>query len=195
VIELARCSGWRARKSRNGWSSRSAPQRGRCSCASRRYIEHQARGRQPPLASISPNPKLSGDPTRGCHRIPDVRIKSITTPAGAAVLVALVALALADSRGGPTGGPSSAVVTTGAAHLRIVNYAFVPSTLTVRAGTTITVTNADSTSHTATASSGAFDSGTLKPGQSARFALRKPGTYAYFCQFHAFMTGTIKVVR
>ncbi len=87
------------------------------------------------------------------------------------------------------------MVTAGAVHLRIVNYAFVPGTLTVRAGTTITVTNRDSTAHTATASSGAFDSGTLKPGQSARFALREPGAYVYVCQFHAFMTGTIKVVR
>ena len=110
-------------------------------------------------------------------------------------MVAVVALALADSRGGSTGGTSHVVVSGGAAHLRIVNYAFVPKTLTVRAGTTITVTNNDSTAHTATASSGAFDSGTVKPGQSASFTLRKPGTYSYYCQFHAFMTGTIKVVR
>jgi plastocyanin len=116
-------------------------------------------------------------------------------PAGAAVVFAVVALALGHSRGASSGGPASAVVAAGIAHLRIVNYAFVPQTLTVKAGTTITVTNADGTAHTATAGSGAFDSGTVKPGQSARLTLRKPGTYSYYCQFHAFMHGTIVVVK
>ncbi len=79
--------------------------------------------------------------------------------------------------------------------LRIAGYAFHPETLTVRAGTKIIATNNDATAHTATAKSGAFDSGTLKPGQTRRFTLNKPGVYQYYCQFHAFMTGTIKVVR
>src|SRR5579875_3427381 len=144
---------------------------------------------------ISLGSAVSGDPIDADNRIPGVRIRSLILPAGAAVVVAAVALVLANSRGGSTAGPSPAVVTAGAAHLRIVNYAFVPKTLTVRAGTTITITNADSTAHTATANSGAFDSGTVKPGQSTRFTLGKPGTYSYFCQFHAFMTGTIKVIR
>jgi len=124
-----------------------------------------------------------------------MRIRSLIVPAGAAVVVAVVALAIIHSRGGSAGGSSRPVVSAGAPHLRIVNYAFVPKTLTVKAGTTITITNADSTAHTATADSGAFDSGTLKPGKSAHFTLRKAGTYAYICQFHAFMTGAIKVVR
>jgi plastocyanin len=81
------------------------------------------------------------------------------------------------------------------AHLTIANYAFAPRALTVKAGTSITVKNADQTAHTATARSGAFDSGTLKPGQSARLTFKKPGTYKFYCQFHAFMTGTITVVR
>ena len=65
----------------------------------------------------------------------------------------------------------------------------------MRAGTKVTVTNNDSTAHTATATSGAFDSGTVTPGKSISFTLDKPGVYHYYCQFHAFMTGTIKVVR
>ena len=59
----------------------------------------------------------------------------------------------------------------------------------------ITVTNTDPTAHTATANSGVFDTGTLNQGQSAHLRLTKPGTYLYHCQFHAFMVGTIKVVR
>jgi plastocyanin len=90
---------------------------------------------------------------------------------------------------------TSAVVTGKSARLKISNYAFAPATLTVRVGTKITVTNSDQTAHTVTARSGAFDSGTVNPGQSKSFTVKKPGVYAYYCQFHAFMTGTIKVVK
>ena len=131
-------------------------------------------------------------PSPGSARVPSV--KSLIVPAGAAVVVAVAAVALSQGGGGSARGPSIPVATVNAARLVIVNYAFAPATLTVKAGTTITVKNTDSTEHTATAGSGAFDSGTLKPGQSAHFALKEPGTYTYYCQFHAFMTGTIKVL-
>lgn len=51
----------------------------------------------------------------------------------------------------------------------------------------------DQTAHTATSTAKAFDTGTVGPGASRTVTVRKPGTYAYFCQFHAFMHGTIVV--
>jgi len=122
-----------------------------------------------------------------------VLLKSSILPAGAAAVVAVIALALGTGRGSAGAASSSAVVTGTAVTLKIANYAFAPASLTVRAGTTITVHNGDSTAHTATAGSGAFDSGTLKPGASARFTLKRAGSYTYICQFHAFMAGTIRV--
>jgi plastocyanin len=114
----------------------------------------------------------------------------------------VLAIALAGAAVAGCGGTQPAPRTSGstggstaATSLRIAGYAFHPKTLTVKAGTKVTVTNNDSTAHTATAKSGAFDSGTLKPGQAMRFTLNKPGVYQYYCQFHAFMTGTIKVVK
>jgi plastocyanin len=78
--------------------------------------------------------------------------------------------------------------------ITIADYAFAPAALTVTAGTEIIVTNHDQTAHTATSStSGVFDTGTLKPGASRTVVLTKPGTYTYFCQFHAFMRATIVV--
>jgi plastocyanin len=77
--------------------------------------------------------------------------------------------------------------------LAISGYAFHPATITVAPGAKVTFTNHDKTAHTATSTGSAFDSGTLKPGQSATVTLRKPGTYTYYCQFHAFMRGTIVV--
>jgi plastocyanin len=109
-----------------------------------------------------------------------------------AIALALATLALGGC-GTTRSGTTAAAPTT--PRLRIASYAFHPQTLTVKAGTKIVVTNNDATAHTATAKSGAFDSGTLKPGQTMRFTLNKPGVYQYYCQFHAFMTGTIKVVR
>ena len=32
-------------------------------------------------------------------------------------------------------------------------------------------------------------------GQSKTFTVTKAGVYAYYCQFHAFMSGTLKVVK
>ena len=61
------------------------------------------------------------------------------------------------------------------------------------AGTTLTVTNADSDAHTLTADDGSFDTGTIDPGASATITLDQPGTYTYHCNFHQSMTGTITV--
>jgi plastocyanin len=84
------------------------------------------------------------------------------------------------------------VVAVHAVNVSISNYAFHPATLTVAAGTRITFTNHDQTAHTATASSG-FDTGTVDPGKSATVTFKKPGTYTYYCQFHAFMHGEVIV--
>ncbi len=75
----------------------------------------------------------------------------------------------------------------------ISNYAFHPVSLTVPRGTAIKFVNHDPAPHTATTSSTGFDSGTLKQGQAATVSLTKPGSYAYICQFHAFMHGTVTV--
>jgi plastocyanin len=75
----------------------------------------------------------------------------------------------------------------------ISGYAFHPVSLVVPAGTRVRFVNRDSTAHTATTTSAGFDSGTLKHGQSATLTLARPGTFAYICQFHAFMHGTVTV--
>lgn len=77
--------------------------------------------------------------------------------------------------------------------MAIRNYSYTPATITVKTGTKVTFTNHDQTAHTATSSTPGFDTGTVKPGHSATVDLTKPGTYTYYCQFHAFMRGTIVV--
>jgi plastocyanin len=76
----------------------------------------------------------------------------------------------------------------------ISNYAFHPTTITVAKGAKITFTNHDQTAHTATSTqTGVFDTGTINPGASKTVTFSKPGTYTYYCQFHAFMKATVTV--
>jgi plastocyanin len=68
-----------------------------------------------------------------------------------------------------------------------------PTTITVAPGAKVTFVNRDQTAHTATSNKPAFDTGTVRPGKSSRVTLSKPGKYTYYCQFHAFMHGTVVV--
>jgi plastocyanin len=75
----------------------------------------------------------------------------------------------------------------------IANVAFGPASLTIAVGDTVTWTNSDSMPHTATDEDDRFDSGNLDPGQSFSFTFTAPGTYAYRCDYHSNMAGTIVV--
>lgn len=76
----------------------------------------------------------------------------------------------------------------------IADFHFSPATTTIHVGDTITWSNSGPSSHTATASNGSFNTGILKKGQSASHTFTQPGTYAYVCQIHPFMHGTITVL-
>jgi plastocyanin len=74
----------------------------------------------------------------------------------------------------------------------IVNFSFVPQTVTVNTGDSVRWTNNDSTAHTTT--SGMWDSGILQQGAQFSFTFNSPGSFPYFCSIHSFMTGTITVI-
>ena len=85
---------------------------------------------------------------------------------------------------------------TGGVTVTIADSAFGPSKIEVQAGTTVTWTNNDAVPHTVTsttsddvdsATSGLFDSGTLRPGESFSYTFGKAGDYPYVCTFHASM--------
>ncbi len=78
------------------------------------------------------------------------------------------------------------------AEVEIQDFAYHPHKLHVAKGTKVVFANHDSTTHTAT-SRGAFNTGNLAPGESARFRLKKKGTYRYHCKIHSFMHGKIVV--
>ena len=75
----------------------------------------------------------------------------------------------------------------------IQNFAFEPSTLTVKAGTKVTWVNRDDEPHTATATDKSFNSKTLENGDRFSTEFTTPGTYKYYCALHPKMTGQIIV--
>ncbi len=79
------------------------------------------------------------------------------------------------------------------ASVRIIDFAFSPSSLNVRVGERVTWTNRGMATHTVTANGGLFNSGSLLPGHSFSFTFMSRGTFAYHCQIHMGMTGRITV--
>jgi len=59
---------------------------------------------------------------------------------------------------------------------------FMPGYITVTINTTVIWSNQDSIVHTATSTTGAFDSGDLQPGQQYSYTFTKPGVYLYDCE-------------
>ena len=123
-------------------------------------------------------------------------------PLGALAALVLV-VAVANTPGVPAasgpGPTNSGGSTASSLKISIKNFQYYPSTLTVSPGATITVTNHDGVAHTLTALPGStpqgkFDSGNIAAGQSVTITVpNQPGSYAYYCAIHNYMTGTLVV--
>lgn len=99
--------------------------------------------------------------------------------AGAIAAAGLLALALA--------GPASA----SGGDVTIASFAFTPASVTVSVGDSVTWTNNDGATHTATGSG--FDTGQIAPGASKSVTMTTAGTFTYHCAIHPSMTGTVVV--
>jgi plastocyanin len=80
-----------------------------------------------------------------------------------------------------------------AAEVKIDNFSFSPATLEIKAGTTVTWTNADDIPHTVVSNDKVFKSKALDTDQKFSFTFDKPGTYPYFCSLHPKMTAKVVV--
>lgn len=76
----------------------------------------------------------------------------------------------------------------------IQNFAFVPDTLRVQAGTTVTWTNDDSATHTVTSLDGLFDSGNVAASATYKYTFGTAGTFAYHCTIHSMMKTAVVIV-
>lgn len=89
----------------------------------------------------------------------------------------------------PGAAPASA---NGDNTITIADFAFSGVT-EVPVGTTIVVTNTDSSPHTFTSDDDLFDSGSLRQDDTFEFTFDTAGDFAYHCNFHESMTGMVTV--
>jgi plastocyanin len=124
-------------------------------------------------------------------------MRTVIAAAGAVAAIAFTGCGGDDSSSTTSSGAASTAAAPATAEstdkVQISDFKFVPETITVKTGTEVTWSNSDDTAHTATADDGSFDTGTLDQGDSKGVTFDQPGTFSYFCKFHAFMKGTIEV--
>ena len=79
--------------------------------------------------------------------------------------------------------------------MSISDFKFNPATLTVPVGTTVTWTNEDEEPHTIAAKDGSFRSPGMDTHGNYAYKFTAPGSFAYICSIHPFMTGTVVVTQ
>lgn len=78
--------------------------------------------------------------------------------------------------------------------IEINNFAFSPSTLTIKVGDSVTWINKDSATHTVTSDSGSeLSSSNIASEKSYSHTFNVAGTYNYHCSIHTVMKGIIIV--
>jgi plastocyanin len=104
------------------------------------------------------------------------------------VAIALAAAVLAPAAIFPT-----TFVQAAETEVNIDQFTFYPQRISVKAGTTVTWTNEDDVPHTVASSIKFFKSKTLDTADKFSFTFTTPGTYAYICSVHPYMTGAVVV--
>lgn len=118
---------------------------------------------------------------------------------GTSLVLATGGVALFSDKAGSTeqseaSGPAVSVERTG--RVRITDFKYKPPSVQVKAGSKLTFVNDDKAAHTATSKTpGAFDTGSIKQGQTKTVVLQKAGNFDYYCAFHPFMKAKIQVVN
>lgn len=89
---------------------------------------------------------------------------------------------------------AGATPVVGVTQISIQSFAYQPANIEVSVGTTVTWTNHDAAPHTVTFRQGPMKgSGMLQQGQSFSSTFTSPGTFAYYCAVHPYMTATVTV--
>jgi plastocyanin len=79
------------------------------------------------------------------------------------------------------------------------NECYIPYSVTISKGDTISWSNEDTAAHTVTSGSpangpdGKFDSSLIMAGSDYKFTFEQTGSYDYFCMVHPWMIGTVQV--
>ncbi|HST70435.1 MAG TPA: plastocyanin/azurin family copper-binding protein [Solirubrobacterales bacterium] len=77
----------------------------------------------------------------------------------------------------------------------IVEFTYQPDPVVVGVGGKVIWQNQDAAPHTATADDDSWDTGTIEKGKIGSETFKEAGTFAYFCEIHPDMRGTVEVVE
>ena len=111
----------------------------------------------------------------------------------AAVLLAMLGIGVAGPGAATihfSRGAQQKVQTT---EVKIDNFSFGPTEITVPVGTTVTWTNHDDIPHTVVSTDKVFKSKVLDTDEKFSFTFSNAGSYPYFCSIHPKMTGKVVV--
>ncbi len=109
---------------------------------------------------------------------------------GLVVLLTLLIFGISCYQSAPAPAPSPTPTIT---EVEIAGFAFVPATITIPVGTTVTWFNKDSAAHTVSSREGVFDSGNLSGGATFSYTFDQNGSFEYYCKFHPYMKGEVIV--
>jgi YVTN family beta-propeller protein len=151
--------------------------------ATNKPVRSIAVGKQPHWLTLSADGKTAYVTNEGSN---DLSVVDLATGKTAAVEVGKAPRKVVVQQ---TTGPASAA----GAKISIAGFAFGPQAITVKAGEAITWSNDDGSPHTVTFRDGSPGANSLSPGETFSRMFDKPGTYAYFCSFHPYMTGSVVV--
>jgi plastocyanin len=138
---------------------------------------------------------------------------SVPALAAAAALLAAALTGCSSASSSSEGTSSSPSGSAGGADGPVIELSrlmYMPKTMEIKAGTTVTWTNAEPISHTVTSGmptgvdaetslrsgeepDGTFDEELPEEGDSFSFTYDEPGTYAYYCDIHKGMNAEIVV--
>ncbi len=134
----------------------------------------------------------------GCSSPPSGTSPSVTFGSGATT-PGMPGMSGMPAMTGPPAGTSAPATGTAAPAagnaVSIDNFAFVPATLTVPAGSTVTWTNHDEEPHTVAASDGSFHSPGMGSQGTYSHTFATAGKFDYVCSIHPFMHATVVVTQ
>jgi YVTN family beta-propeller protein len=143
-------------------------------------------GTLPHWIAVGPGSRFAYVTNEGSNDLTVVNLDSLSVVATVPVGNAPRKIVIVPGMGAALSAPAPASVTD------ITGFAFT-DTLKIKAGQTVTWTNKDPVPHTVTSDTGLWDSGDIAAGASYSTKFTLPGAYAYHCNNHPAMTGTVVV--
>ena len=117
---------------------------------------------------------------------------SLVVCVGAGVFTA-GALLFGPGEQSPAPSPTPAVAAPAATSPTLEINGFKFASITVKAGSTVSIANRDDATHTVTSEKGAFNTKANSRSTTSFRAPTTPGTYSFFCAIHPEMRGTLTV--